>query len=424
MEIKVNLSENQSAELVISCSGEEWKKAQNKEFNKRRANLEVKGFRKGNVPADMANRYINRAEVINDALIELVNKAYGEAVEEHKLQVFSEPKLDVKKVSEEEFEVTVSFALPPKVTLGEYKGIKATKGEVKVTDKEIEAHIDSLRNQHATMNVKEGEAAVNDTVIIDFKGYVDDVAFDGGEAKGYELKLGSNSFVPGFEDQLVGIKANEDRVVNIKFPENYVADLKGKDARFEVHCSDVKETVLPEINEEFFEELHIEGVNSVETLNDHARKTLVERKTREVENEYLNTIINKIIDNATVAVGDTLVEAEANAQIDSMKKQVESNGLRFDDFLSINNQTMEQLVEMKKEEAARNIKAMLVIEEICRAENIFVTKEVLDAKFEEIAKQYNMSKDDVEKALGNNIEQFARNLRNSLFNEFILKNNA
>lgn len=424
MEIKVNLSENQSAELVISSSGEEWKKAQNKEFNKRRANLEVKGFRKGNVPADMANRYINRAEVINDALIELVNKAYGEAVEEHKLQVFSEPKLDVKKVSEEEFEVTVSFALPPKVTLGEYKGIKATKGEVKVTDKEIEAHIDSLRNQHATMNVKEGEAAVNDTVIIDFKGYVDDVAFDGGEAKGYELKLGSNSFVPGFEDQLVGIKANEDRVVNIKFPENYVADLKGKDARFEVHCSDVKETVLPEINEEFFEELHIEGVNSVETLNDHARKTLVERKTREVENEYLNTIINKIIDNATVAVGDTLVEAEANAQIDSMKKQVESNGLKFDDFLSINNQTMEQLVEMKKEEAARNIKAMLVIEEICRAENIFVTKEVLDAKFEEIAKQYNMSKEDVEKALGNNIEQFARNLRNSLFNEFILKNNA
>ena len=424
MEIKVNLSENQSAELVISSSGEEWKKAQNKEFNKRRANLEVKGFRKGNVPADMANRYINRADVINDALIELVNKAYGEAVEEHKLQVFSEPKLDVKKVSEEEFEVTVSFALPPKVTLGEYKGIKATKGEVKVTDKEIEAHIDSLRNQHATMNVKEGEAAVNDTVIIDFKGYVDDVAFDGGEAKGYELKLGSNSFVPGFEDQLVGIKANEDRVVNIKFPENYVADLKGKDARFEVHCSDVKETVLPEINEEFFEELHIEGVNSVETLNDHARKTLVERKTREVENEYLNTIINKIIDNATVAVGDTLVEAEANAQIDSMKKQVESNGLKFDDFLSINNQTMEQLVEMKKEEAARNIKAMLVIEEICRAENIFVTKEVLDAKFEEIAKQYNMSKEDVEKALGNNIEQFARNLRNSLFNEFILKNNA
>ena len=424
MEIKVNLSENQSAELVISCSGEEWKKAQNKEFNKRRANLEVKGFRKGNVPADMANRYINRAEVINDALIELVNKAYGEAVEEHKLQVFSEPKLDVKKVSEEEFEVTVSFALPPKVTLGEYKGIKATKGEVKVTDKEIEAHIDSLRNQHATMNVKEGEAAVNDTVIIDFKGYVDDVAFDGGEAKGYELKLGSNSFVPGFEDQLVGIKANEDRVVNIKFPENYVADLKGKDARFEVHCSDVKETVLPEINEEFFEELHIEGVNSVETLNNHARKTLVERKTREVENEYLNTIINKIIDNATVAVGDTLIEAEANAQIDSMKKQVESNGLKFDDFLSINNQTMEQLVEMKKEEAARNIKAMLVIEEICRAENIFVTKEVLDAKFEEIAKQYNMSKEDVEKALGNNIEQFARNLRNSLFNEFILKNNA
>lgn len=424
METKINLSENQSAELVITCSGEEWKKAQNKEFNKRRASLEVKGFRKGNVPADMANKYINKAEVINDALIELVNKAYVEAVNENNLQVFSEPKLDVIKVSEDEFEVKVTFALPPKVTLGEYKGIKVEKGVANVSEAEIDAHIESLKTQHATMMVKEGEANINDTVIIDFKGYVDNVAFDGGEAKGYELKLGSNSFVPGFEEQLVGIKANEDRTVNIKFPENYVADLKGKDARFEVHCSDVKETVLPEINEEFFEELHIEGVNSVETLKEHAKKTLLERKTREVENEYLNTIINKIIDNSSVAIDNSFVEAEANAQIDSMKKQVESNGLKFEDFLSINNQSMEQLVELKKEEASRNIKAMLVIEEICRNENIVVTKEVLDEKFAEIATQYNMSKEDVEKALGNNIEQFARNLRNSLFNEFILKNNA
>ena len=424
METKVNVKENQEVELVFNCSGEEWKKAQEKEFAKRNAKLEVKGFRKGKVPANIAQKYINKAEVLNDALIELVNKAYVEAVTEGKYQVFSEPKLGVNKFSEEEFEAVVTFALPPHVELGAYTGIVVDKKKVVVTKKETEAHIDSLRAKHATMNVKDGEAVMGDTVIIDFKGYVNDSPFEGGDAKGYELKLGSNTFIPGFEDQLVGIKAGDEKSIFVKFPENYVENLKGKDARFDIKCSEVKETVLPELNEEFFEELNIKDVKDVESLTAYAKNVVKERKTRENDNEHLNTIINKIIDNASVKISDQLVLAEANAQVENVKKQVESNGLKFEDFLTINNQTMDQFVAAKKVEAERNIKAMLVIEEICHKENLVVTKETLDAKFEELGAQYGMSKEDVEKALGNNIEQFARNLRNSLFNEFILKNNA
>ena len=424
MEKKINVIENQQVEIVITCSGEEWKKAQKKEVAKREANLTVKGFRKGHVPSNIAQKYINMAEVINDVLLELVNKGYAEAVNEGKYQVFSEPKLGVNKVNADEFEATVTFALPPHVELGAYKGLKAAKQNVTVTEDDVNNHIEELRSQNATMNVKDGEAKLGDTVIIDFKGFINDSPFDGGEAKGHELKLGSNSFVPGFEDQLVGIKADESRSINITFPENYVEELKGKEDRFDVVCHDVKETVLPEINEEFFEELNIADVKDLEALKAHSRKVIEERKIRENDNAYLNELYNTIIANSNVVIADQLVEAEANAQIEDMKKQVESKGLTFKDYLSINGITEEKLLEDKKVEARVNLKGMLVIEEIARVENIVVTKEILDAKFEELANQYGMKKEDVENALANNVQAFARNLRNSMINEFILKNNS
>lgn len=423
MERKINFKENQEVEIVISCSGDEWKKAQRKEFLKRQEKLEIKGFRKGCVPSNIAERYINKVEVLNDALVELVNKSYVEAYEENKLHIIAQPRLDVTKISEDEFEAVVKCALTPKIELGEYKGIKVEKKEVTVSDSEIDDYINNLRNRNATMNVKEGEAKLGDTVIIDFKGFIDDSPFDGGEAKNYELKLGSNSFVPGFEDQLVGIKAGESKSIFVTFPENYVENLKGKEARFDIKCSDVKETVLPEINDDFFAELNIESVKDIDSLKEYAKENVLKRKTREAENEHLITLINTIIDNSTVAISEMIVEEEAEYQVEANKKQVESNGLKFEDFLSINKQTMEQFVETKKVEARRNIKAMLVIEEICRVENISVNDELLNAKYEELAAQYSMTKEDVEKALGNNTEQFAKNLRNSLFNDFILKNN-
>lgn len=417
--------DKKASEVIITfkTSGEEWNSAQMKEFNKLRAKLKVPGFRPGHVPDGLAKQKINPAEVIHEAMFALVNKAYAEVLESEKLMVIAEPKLTVNNVSKTELECVVTVALPPVVTLGEYKGIKVEKEAVSVTEEDIKAEIEKQLSSHATLMVKEEAAKLGDTVIIDFKGFVDDVPFDGGEAKAYELKLGSNSFIPGFEDQLVGITAGESRSINVQFPENYVEQLAGKAARFDIKCHDVKETVLPELNDEFVEELELADIKTVDAYKAKLEKDILARKEAASNNKRLDTIVAKIIDNATVEIADTLVEDEAKAQVENVRKQVESNGLKFEDYLKINNTDLEKFTADRKAEAANNIKGMLVIEQICRQEKIEVDAKALNDKYEELAAMYNMKVEDVRKALEPNKNEVLRNLKNELFTKFILANN-
>lgn len=423
MEHNVNISENLDVTITFKLGKEEWQKAKDKEFRKLSASLKANGFRQGHVPEYMARRMISQGEVIEGAILDSVNKEYGHILEENKLNPFTEPQLSVTSLKDDEAEAQVSFALPPSVELGEYKGLKVEEEEVSVSEEEINNFIEQLRNDHATMNVKDGKAQLGDTVIIDFKGYIDDSPFDGGEAKNYELVLGSNSFVPGFEDQLVGIQAEEKRSIEITFPDNYVKELQGKLARFDVTCRDVKEKVLPEINDDFFSELELDDVHNLDELKNHALNTLSERKKKSNKTKRQNQLIDLIVTNSKVHVGDAIVTKEAQSNIDSIKKQVESNGLSFDDYLSINNITQEKLLEDKKKEALDNIAHVLVIEAICHKENIVVTQEVLDEKYKEIASQYNMKVEEVIKALEPNRNNFIRNIRNDLFIKFIEENN-
>ena len=417
--------DKKASEVIITfkTSGEEWNSAQMKEFNKLRAKLKVPGFRPGHVPDGLAKQKINPAEVIHEAMFALVNKAYAEVLESEKLMVIAEPKLTVNNVSKTELECVVTVALPPVVTLGEYKGIKVEKEAVSVTEEDIKAEIEKQLSSHATLMVKEEAAKLGDTVIIDFKGFVDDVPFDGGEAKAYELKLGSNSFFPGFEDQLVGITAGESRSINVQFPENYVEQLAGKAARFDIKCHDVNETVLPELNDEFVEELELADIKTVDAYKAKLEKDILARKEAASNNKRLDTIVAKIIDNATVEIADTLVEDEAKAQVENVRKQVESNGLKFEDYLKINNTDLEKFTADRKAEAANNIKGMLVIEQICRQEKIEVDAKALNDKYEELAAMYNMKVEDVRKALEPNKNEVLRNLKNELFTKFILANN-
>ena len=417
--------DKKASEVIITfkTSGEEWNSAQMKEFNKLRAKLKVPGFRPGHVPDGLAKQKINPAEVIHEAMFALVNKAYAEVLESEKLMVIAEPKLTVNNVSKTELECVVTVALPPVVTLGEYKGIKVEKEAVSVTEEDIKAEIEKQLSSHATLMVKEEAAKLGDTVIIDFKGFVDDVPFDGGEAKAYELKLGSNSFIPGFEDQLVGITAGESRSINVQFPENYVEQLAGKAARFDIKCHDVKETVLPELNDEFVEELELADIKTVDAYKAKLEKDILASKEAASNNKRLDTIVAKIIDNATVEIADTLVEDEAKAQVENVRKQVESNGLKFEDYLKINNTDLEKFTADRKAEAANNIKGMLVIEQICRQEKIEVDAKALNDKYEELAAMYNMKVEDVRKALEPNKNEVLRNLKNELFTKFILANN-
>lgn len=418
--------EKKEAEVVITfvASEEEWKQAQNKEFNKKMANVSVPGFRKGHVPANIARARISPAQVMNDAMFALVNKDYAAALQEAGVTPFVQPQLNVTKVSDKELECSITVALAPRVELGEYKNLNVPAETAEITDAEIEELIQKDLQNHATLVLKEDAAALNDTVVIDFKGYVDNVPFDGGEAKNYELKLGSNQFVPGFEDQLVGLKANDEKEITVTFPENYVKELAGKEAKFEVKVHDVKTTVLPELNDEFVDELELTNVKGVDSYKANVAYTAKLNRQRELDNKRIDTIVNKIVDASKLFIAKQLLAEEAAASIDQVKKQVEQSGLTYDDFLKLSNTTVEAFEQMKEAEAERNIKTMLVIDAICNKENIVVDSAALNRKYEELAKQYSMKLEDVKKALEPQKNQLLSNLKNELFTKYILSVNS
>ena len=424
MEKRVDRKENLEVVISVSVSGEEWTKVWKKEFNKRAAKVTVPGFRPGKAPANMVKARVNTVECLNEALITVANTALKETVDAEKMVIFSEPKLvSVNKISEEGAEFSLGFCLPPVVTLGQYKDLGIACETVKATPKEVTAYINDLKAKQAVMQVKEGEAVKGDSVIIDFEGFLGDEAFEGGSANGYELELGSNSFVPGFEDQLVGIKAGEHRTVNVTFPTNYVEQLKGKEARFQVTCHDVKEKVLPELNEEFFEELKIADVKDEKSLKAYAKKQVLANKERNAKNAQVENIINTAVNNATVEIPSSMVEDEANAMLESIKKQVEDAGLSYEDYVAINGKKEEELVAERKAEATKNLKAMLVVEQIIATEGLEVTKERLEEEYKAIANQYSMELESVKNALKSNEAQFVNQLRNKIFTDFMLKNN-
>ena len=424
MEKRIERKEN--LEVVVTCTvnGEEWTKLVKKEFNKRASKVTVPGFRPGKAPANLVRARVNQAEVLNEALFNTANACLRSVAEEDKLVIFSEPKISsVSKITESEVEFTLTFCLPPVVTLGQYKDLNVALKEVKATPKEVTAYINDLKAKQAVMQIKEGEAVKGDSVIVDFVGYLGDEAFEGGSANGYELELGSGAFVPGFEDQLVGIKAGESRTITVTFPTNYVEQLKGKEARFEVTCQDVKEKVLPELNEEFFQELKIEEVKDEKTLKAYAKKQVLATKTAEAKRTQVETIINTAVDNATVEIPSSMINEEANAMLQSIKKQVEDAGLTYEDYVAINGSKEEELHAQRVAEATKNLKAMLVVEQIIATEGLEVTKERLEEEYKSIAAQYSMDLESVKRALASNEQQFANQLRNKIFTDFMLANN-
>jgi trigger factor len=423
MEKQIERKENLQVVVSIKANGDEWKKLVKKAYNKRASNVVVKGFRKGKAPADMVKARINHGDVLSDALNVVANQGYKEALNENRLYPYSQPQLNVTKLDDEEVECTITFDLPPQITLGAYKNLNIGMDEVSVSDDDVKAYIDNLRNQHALMQVKDGEAQLNDTVIIDFVGYVDEEKFDGGSAKGYELKLGSNQFIPGFEDQLVGIKAGEERTINVTFPENYVESLKGKAAKFVVTCQDVKETIMPEVDDDFIKDLNIAEVTDLASLNDYASKQTLQDKTNQARQNQVEKIVNTAINNAQVVIPNSMIQEEAKAMLDNIMKTLNEKGLTYEDYVAINGLKEDELAKQREAQAASDLKSYLVVEKIIVQENLDATDEVIENEYKKMAEMYSMSVDAVRKALEPNKENFRRQLRNRLFTDFMLAHN-
>ena len=422
-ETKVNQIGDGRVEVDVTVKEATWKAAQEKAFKKLAANVTVPGFRKGKAPENMIKGKVDQVKVMDEAINSLLPNIYNDILAKEDIKPYTQPKVDVTKLSDKELEVKFTIITLPKIALGQYKGLKIGKGEVVVTDKDIDDAIDGLRAKNATIAVKEGEAKKGDKVVMDFVGKVDGVAFEGGTAENYELELGSGTFIPGFEDQLVGVKAGDKKNVNVKFPENYTPELKGKDATFECTVHEVKEKKLPELNEEFIADLKYEGVKTIDELKDYEKKLITDNKTAEARKDYINKVIKSIVNNSQISIPDEVVENQANMHKKDLEDRMKQSGLTVETYLQIIGQKPEEFEAQLKEDSKKEIAGYLVLEEVAVVEDLKVTDEELDFEMAKIAEQYKMKVEDVKKALNNQLEEYRHNIKMSRVEDLLYKNN-
>jgi trigger factor len=309
------------------------------------------------------------------------------------------------------------------VKLGKYKGFEIGKGEVKVTEEDVNNALEAARKDNASLVVKEGESALGDTVVMDFLGTVDGVPFEGGAAENYELELGSHQFIPGFEEQLVGHKAGEKVDVNVTFPENYTEELKGKAAVFACTIHEVKEKKLPELNDEFVKELKVEGVETVDAFRAHKETELKRQKENEARRNYMSKLIEAIAKEAQVELAQEIVDSQTETRKEDMVKRIQQSGLQLEQYLQILGQSEEQFTAQIREQALKETTEYVVLEEIGKAENLEVSDADLEFEFAKIAEQYHMTVEEVKKALNKNLEEFRHNIKMQRIDDFLYNQN-
>ena len=393
-------------EVVIKIEGKEWEDALDKAFKKANAKAKIDGFRPGKAPKDVYLKHYGIESLFMEASNIAVESAYQKMIEENKnLEIAAQPILDIKSIDEKYIEYVFTLTLKPEVKLGKYKGLGIKKEEVKVTKKEVDEAVNHMREHYKENVLKDGAIAKGDIAVIDFEGFKDGKAFDGGKGENYSLEIGSNTFIPGFEDQLVGMKAGEEKDINVTFPEDYHAEnLKGQPVVFKVKVNEVKEVKIPELDKEFFEDLGMDGIDSKEALEKQVKENITAQKEKEVEDKYLDSLLAKIIETSEIDVPETMVNDETDRMVDSFAEHIAMQGITIEQFYKFTNSTKEALKEQYKEEATKRIKSRLIIDEIIKAEKIKVTDKEIEDKIDEIAKKYNMTKEEVKKQYGENID--------------------
>ena len=423
MEKKITKLEQSKIEVLVSVEKDKWVKAQKDAFDKLAANVEIKGFRKGKAPAEMVKAKVDQGQVFDRAINALLQDTYRQVIAEENLRPFARPVVDVTKLSDLELELKFTLVLAPEVTLGQYKGLHADKKEVVVSDKEIDHAIEHLIQDNASLLVKEGEAQLGNTVVMDFEGFVDGKAFEGGKAENYSLELGSGQFIPGFEEQLVGAKAGEEKEVNVKFPSEYTPELAGKDATFKIKVHEVKEKKVPELNEELIKDLNLPNVKTIEDLKAHEKNILLKKKESDAKRDYFEAIVKQIRANAKIDLAKEIIDGEIEAMEENMLKQVEQQGLTMEKYLEVTGQTHDSLHEHMRGEAEENIRSVLVLEKIAELEKITVEEDEIEFELAKIADQYKMPLEEVKKVLKDSMDRFTADVRSRRIQEFIVNNN-
>lgn len=403
MSLQVEKLEKNMAKLTIEVSAEELEKALQSAYQKQKSKISIPGFRKGKVPRQMIEKMYGAAIFYDDAVNELIPKAYSDAYDECELDIVSQPEINVVQIEKgKPFIFTAEVATKPEVTLGEYKGLKVDKISTRVTQKEVDAKIQEEAEKNArTITVEDRPVQDGDEVILDFEGFVDGVAFEGGKGENYPLTIGSGAFIPGFEEQLVGAESGKEVEVNVTFPEDYQAeDLKGKAAVFKCTVHEIKAKELPEIDDEFAAE--VSEFDTLEEYKADVKAKIKEQKETEGKTKKEDQAVEQAVANATMEIPEPMINTQTRQMADDFAQRMMQQGLTMEQYFQFTGLTEEKMLEDLRPQALKRIQTRLVLEAIAQAENIEISDEKLDEEIAKMAEAYNMEADKLKEYMGEN----------------------
>lgn len=386
------LNENSTGLLTVEVDEKAWKKAQDKALEELTKDVEVQGFRKGQAPTKLARKQLGDTKILMEAMDMIANEAFVAGMLETKIEPVATPELDIEVITEDALTLKFNVTIKPDVELGEYKGIKVEANDVTVSDEDVAVELEKLREEQAELHVKEtGSIENGDTVVIDFEGFKDGEAFEGGKGENYSLEIGSNSFIPGFEEALIGLESGAEKDLDITFPETYhVEDLKGQPVVFKVTVHEIKTRVLPELNDEFVELLDDESVTTLDELKETIRTNL-EAQRKQIEEDRVNDeLMQTVASNAKIDIPAAMNEEEVNQMFNEFNQRLAQQGMNFDFYSQILGQTEEDVKGQMREDAEKRVRTRLTLEKIAEVENLKVSEEEIDQEFNEISEMYGI----------------------------------
>ena len=400
MSLQVEKMEKNMAKLTIEVAAEDLEKAMQNAYQKAKGRISIPGFRKGKAPRKMIEQMYGKGVFLEDAVNALIPEHYSKALAECELEIVSQTTIDITQAEPgKAFIFTAEVATKPEVTLGDYKGVEVPKTEITVTDEDVDAEIKKEQEKNSrTINVEDRGAQLQDVVTIDFEGSVDGVPFDGGQATEYPLTLGSNTFIPGFEDQLVGAKVGDDVDVKVTFPEEYQAkELAGKEAIFKCAVKKIEAKELPELDDDFAKD--VSEFDTLAEYKEHVKTNLVDRKENEAKRAKEDAAVDKAIENAQMDIPEAMLQTQCRQMLDDFSRRMQSQGLSMDQYFQFTGMTAEKMMEDMKPQALKRIQTRLVLEKVAEVENIQPTEEEVNEEISKMAEAYKMEADKLKELL-------------------------
>ena len=401
MSLQVEKMEKNMAKLTIEVAAEDLEKAMQNAYQKAKGRISIPGFRKGKAPRKMIEQMYGKGVFLEDAVNALIPEHYSKALAECELEIVSQPTIDITQAEPgKAFIFTAEVAVKPEVTLGDYKGVEVPKTEITVTDEDVEAELKKEQEKNSrTISVEDRAAQLNDIVTIDFEGSVDGVPFDGGQATEYPLTLGSNTFIPGFEEQLVGAKVGDDVDVKVTFPEEYQAkELAGKEAIFKCAVKKIEAKELPELDDDFAKD--VSEYDTLAEYKENVKKELTEKKEAEAKTAKENAVIDKVIENAQMDIPEAMIDTQCRQMMDDFGRRMQSQGLSMEQYFQFTGQSMDKMMEDMKPQALKRIQTRLVLEKVVETENIEASEDEINEEISKMAEMYKMEADKVRELLG------------------------